>query len=101
MLNLNLFRVLTPAEQEARRPFDELQIWAGVCRALGAAPEQLAVYENAAQAYATTTLYPNSAIVSVAREAAYDALRRGDPLPTDPEAAIRLLWNRQWADRMA
>lgn len=100
MINLNLFRVPSPAEQEAQRQYTELQTWAATCRALGAAPEQLAAYEHAAQAYARTTIYPNSAIVAAARKAAQEALARGESLPQDVEAAIQQMWDRELAVRL-
>jgi hypothetical protein len=96
MLNLNMFRT----DVQAAQPYAELQAWATACRNLGADPAQLAAYENAAQAYATTTIYPNSTIVYEAREAAHQALQRGEPLPKDPEEAIQAMWNRQWAARL-
>ena len=96
-MNLNLFRILSPAEQEAQRQYTELQTWAAACRSLGAAPEELAAYENAAQAYARTTIYPNNAIVAEARKAAQEALARGEPLPQDIAAAMQQMWARELA----
>lgn len=103
VINLNLFRVLSPTEQESQRQYYELQTWAGACRALGANPEHLAAYENAAQAYAATTLYPNSEIIAAARRAAQEALLHGEPLPQDVAAAVQAMWNREmgaWLDRL-
>jgi hypothetical protein len=96
-MNLNMFRVPTAAEQEALRQYAEREQWAVQCRALGASRDAIRAYDAAARAYAMTTLYPNERVVTEARKAALDALLRGDPFPSDPEQALRLLWARELA----
>lgn len=99
-MNLNLFRVLSPAEQEAQRQYAELEQWQAACLALGATPAQLVAYERAAQTYARTTLYPNSAIVTQARQAAKEALMRGEPMPQDIAATVQQMWGRELATKL-
>jgi lipase chaperone LimK len=96
-MNLNLFRVLSPVEQEAQRQHADRDTWHVQCRSLGATPAQLDAYEESAQAFARTTIYPNTRIVAEARRAALEALRQGKPLPADAEAAVQSVWARDLA----
>jgi hypothetical protein len=94
-MNLNMFRMPTPAEQEALRQYAEREQWEVQCRALGVSLDTIRAYDAAARAYAMTALYPNERVVAEARKAAHDALLRGEPMPADPEQALRSLWVRE------
>lgn len=96
-MNLNLFRVLTPAEQEAIRQCTEYDTWRLTCMALGATDAQIGAYERSARAFAPTTVYPNEAVIVAARRAAQEALARGEPMPQDAEAAVQKLFAQQLA----
>lgn len=96
-MNLNLFRVLSPAEVEAQRQLADRERWIADAVALGATRQQLLDYDARAVAYAQTTLYPNERFLVEARRAAREALLCGKPLPTDAGAAVRELWARELA----
>lgn len=96
-MNLNLFRVLSPAEQEAMQQFIDYDVWRLQCMALGATDAQLGDYERSARAFALTTVYPNDAIIATARKAAKEALLRGEPMPQDAEREVQ----RQFARELA
>lgn len=97
---MNLFRVLSPDEQAAMQAYADQEAWTLQCRALGATPEQCATYERSAQAFAATTIYPNSRIVAEARKAALDALARGEPMPLSAEQILQALWSRELARQL-
>jgi hypothetical protein len=96
-MNLNLFRVLTPAEQEAQQQYIDRQKWRAACTTLGATAEQLDAYETRAREYAITTPYPNTRIVAEARRAALESLAQGDGIPEDIEEAVQSIWARDLA----
>lgn len=96
-MNLNLFRVLTPAEREAQQQFIDYELWRIACMKCGVSDTQCGDYNRAAVLFAQTTFYPNDAIVATARQSALEALQRGEPMPTDPEAAVQSLFARQLA----
>lgn len=85
---INPFIICNTAEQARYRQMTDTAVWMTACRALGAAPDAIAAYNGAAYVYARTTLYSNSDVVAYARQCALDALRRGEPMPSTPEAAI-------------
>lgn len=94
-MNLNLFRVLSPAEAEAQRQLVNREQWIATAMALGATRQQLLDYDARAVANAQTTLYPNGRFLVEARRAAREALICGKSLPADVEAAVRELWARE------
>lgn len=96
-MNLNLFRVLSPVEQEAQRQYTELETWRAAAIALGALPEEVDHYDARSHAFARTTPYPNDRIVAEARRAALEVLTQGKPLPTDVESAVQSVWARDLA----
>lgn len=96
-MNLNMFRVLSPAETAALQQFADQERWIVESLAMGASLQALLDYDAQALAYAQTTPYPNQRIVSEARRAAREALLCGKPLPTDVQAAIQTMWARDMA----
>lgn len=96
-MNLNLFRVLTAAEQEAQRALADREAWLAQCEALGASRAALLEWDAAAVAYAPTTLYRNDRVINEARRAVREALMRGAPMPADVATALRELWARDVA----
>lgn len=96
-MNLDLFRVLMSADQEAAQQFIDYDLWRLACMAFGVTDTQCGDYSRAARAFAATTFYPNDAVVEAARRAALEALQRGEPLPTDVEQAVQALFARQLA----
>jgi hypothetical protein len=85
---LSPFIICSVEAQAVYRVYADRERWQAECLALGATIEQVRVYDADAQAYARTTLYPNSDVVAYARRLAVDALRLGLPVPESAEQAI-------------
>lgn len=81
----------------AIRQYAEQETWRHQCGALGVSGQQIILYEERALAFAATTIYPNSDVVCYLRMLALEALKRGEPMPTDPKQTIEAEDLRQMA----
>jgi hypothetical protein len=80
---LGLGRVITSIVEAAHA---EYEAWEYACLARGATREQARAFNQAAYAYATTTIEPNDAVVDRLRFVAKQELACGRPFPSVEEA---------------
>jgi hypothetical protein len=85
---LNPFIICSTAEQAAFRAYADREEWRAACVRLGAIDEHIRAYDLAARRYAAATPYLNSDAVAYARRLAYQALLRGEAMPTDIEQVV-------------
>lgn len=85
---INPFIICNIEEQAQFKAYEDREYWQHQCLVLGATTEQLRVYDQDAQRYAATTIYPNHHVVAYARQVALEALKRGERMPTNAEQAM-------------
>lgn len=85
---LSPFLICSVEAHAVYRAYADGERWQTECLALGATIERVRTYDADTQAYARTTLYPNSDVVAYARRLAVEALKLGLPMPESAERAI-------------
>lgn len=88
MSELNPFIICSTTEQAIYRQHADREVWIVLCRSFGADLAVLEAYDHAAAHYAATTPYPASDVIAYCRRLAYEALKRGEPLPETPQQAV-------------
>lgn len=85
---INPFVICSPEELALLQAYVDREKWELQCRSLGATLEQVRAYDASAHAYAQTTVYPNSDVVTYLRMLARNALARGVGFPASIEQAL-------------